>query len=337
MSSFARTDTSTLGRWWWTVDRWTLLALGLLIAFGLILTMAASPAAGGRIGLDGFHLAKRQLVLIPLAAAILFGTSLLSVKQVRRLAVIGFLGSIVMLVATLFLGTEIKGAVRWISVAGFSLQPSEFVKPTFAVAAAWMFAAAKEEDGFPGTWISTGLYLLVATLLILQPDLGQTVVVTAVWAGQFFLDPEAGDRYQVNRSLEAFSNGGLLGTGPGEGSVKNLLPDSHSDFIFAVAGEEFGALVCLFIVMLFAIVVLRGMPRLWGENSLFVLLAASGLLFQFGLQALINMGSTLHLMPTKGMTLPFISYGGSSLLALAFGMGMLLALTRKRGALEEEQ
>lgn len=374
MSSFARTDTSTLGRWWWTVDRWTLLALGLLIAFGLILTMAASPAAGGRIGLDGFHLAKRQLVLIPLAAAILFGTSILSVKQVRRLAVIGFLGSIVMLVATLFLGTEIKGAVRWISIAGFSLQPSEFVKPTFAVAAAWMFAAAKEEDGFPGTWISTFLYLLVATLLILQPDLGQTVVVTAVWAGQFFLaglplllvvglavfgiagligayfllphvaaridgflDPEAGDRYQVNRSLEAFSNGGLLGTGPGEGSVKNLLPDSHSDFIFAVAGEEFGALVCLFIVMLFAIVVLRGMQRLWGENSLFVLLAASGLLFQFGLQALINMGSTLHLMPTKGMTLPFISYGGSSLLALAFGMGMLLALTRKRGALEEEQ
>ncbi len=373
MSSFARTDTSVLGRWWWTVDRWTLLALGLLIAFGLILTMAASPAAGGRIGLDGFHLAKRQMVLIPLAAIILFGVSLLSVKQVRRLAVIGFLGSIVMLLVTLAFGTEIKGAVRWISIAGFSLQPSEFVKPTFAVAAAWMFAAAKEEEGFPGTWIAVGLYLIVATLLILQPDLGQTVVVTAVWAGQFFLaglplllvvglavfgiagligayfllphvaaridgflDPQAGDRYQVNRSLEAFSNGGLLGTGPGEGSVKNLLPDSHSDFIFAVAGEEFGALVCIFIVMLFAVVVLRGMLRLWGENSLFVLLAASGLIFQFGLQALINMGSTLHLMPTKGMTLPFISYGGSSLLALALGMGMLLALTRKRGALEEE-
>ena len=373
MSSFARTDTSTLGRWWWTVDRWTLLALGLLIAFGLILTMAASPAAGGRIGLDGFHLAKRQLVLIPLAGVILFGVSLLSVRQVRRLAVIGFLGSIVLLVATLLFGTEIKGAVRWLSLGGFSLQASEFVKPTFAVAAAWMFAAGKEEEGFPGIWIAIGLYLVVAALLIAQPDLGQTVVVTAVWAGQFFLaglplllvvglavfgvagligayftlphvtaridgflDPQAGDRYQVNRSLEAFSNGGLFGTGPGEGSVKNLLPDSHSDFIFAVAGEEFGALVCLFIVMLFAAVVLRGMLRLWGETSLFVLLAASGLLFQFGLQALINMGSTLHLMPTKGMTLPFISYGGSSLLALALGMGMLLALTRKRGALEEE-
>ncbi len=373
MSSFARTDTSTLGRWWWTVDRWTLLALGLLIAFGLILTMAASPAAGGRIGLEGFHLAKRQLVLIPLAGVILFGVSLLSVRQVRRLAVIGFLGSIVLLIATLIFGTEIKGAVRWLSLGGFSLQASEFVKPTFAVAAAWMFAAGKEEEGFPGIWISIGLYLVVAALLISQPDLGQTVVVTAVWAGQFFLaglplllvvglavfgiagligayftlphvtaridgflDPQAGDRYQVNRSLEAFSNGGLFGTGPGEGSVKNLLPDSHSDFIFAVAGEEFGALVCLFIVMLFAAVVLRGMLRLWGETSLFVLLAASGLLFQFGLQALINMASTLHLMPTKGMTLPFISYGGSSLLALALGMGMVLALTRKRGALEEE-
>ena len=373
MNSFARTDTSTLGRWWWTVDRWTLLSLGLLITFGLILTMAASPAAGGRIGLDGFHLAKRQLVLIPVAALILFATSLLSVKQVRRLAVIGFLGSLVMLAVTLAFGNEIKGAVRWISIAGFSLQPSEFVKPTFAVAAAWMFAAGKEEEGFPGLWISTALYLVVAALLLAQPDLGQTVVITAVWAGQFFLaglplllvaglavlgvagligayftlphvtaridgflDPQAGDRYQVSRSLEAFSNGGLLGTGPGEGTVKNLLPDSHSDFIFAVAGEEFGALVCLLIVLLFALVVLRGMQRLWSENSLFVLLAASGLLFQFGLQALINMGSTLHLMPTKGMTLPFISYGGSSLLALALGMGMLLALTRKRSALEED-
>ncbi|WP_455372161.1 FtsW/RodA/SpoVE family cell cycle protein [Limibacillus halophilus] len=374
MTSFARTDTSVLGRWWWTVDRWTLLALGILIAFGMILTLAASPAAGGRIGLEGFHLAKRQLVLIPVAAAILIGVSLLSVKWVRRLAVIGFLGSLVMLLVTLAFGTEIKGAVRWISIAGFSLQPSEFVKPTFAITAAWMFAAGKEEEGFPGISISILLYLMVAALLLAQPDLGQTVVITAVWGGQFFLaglplllvaglaiaavggiigayfllphvaaridgflDPQAGDRYQVNRSLEAFSNGGLFGTGPGEGSVKNLLPDSHSDFIFAVAGEEFGALVCLFIVALFAVVVLRSMLRLWGEHSLFVLLAASGLIFQFGLQALINMGSTLHLMPTKGMTLPFISYGGSSLLALALGMGMLLALTRKRGALEEDR
>ncbi len=373
MSSFARTDTSILGRWWWTVDRWTLLALGVLMIFGVVLTLAASPAAGGRIGLDGFHLAKRQLVLVPLAAAILVGTSLLSVKWVRRVAVLGFLGTIAVLVVTLLVGTEIKGAVRWISIAGFSLQPSEFIKPTFAVTAAWMFAAAKdEENSIPGTWISAFLYTVVVALLLAQPDLGQTVVVTAVWAGQFFLaglplilvaglivlgivgligayfmlphvtaridaffDPQAGDRFQINRSLEAFMNGGLLGRGPGEGTIKNSLPDSHSDFIFAVAGEEFGALVCLFIVALFAVVVLRGMSRIWGENSLFVMLAAAGLVFQFGLQALINMGSTLHLMPTKGMTLPFISYGGSSLLALAFGMGMLLALTRRRSSLEE--
>ena len=367
MTTFARTDTSVLGRWWWTVDRWTLAAIFGLMAFGTVLILAASTAAAGRIGLPGFHLAQRQLVLLPVAAALLVGASLLEPRSLRRLAVIGFLGSLLLCALTLLVGPEIKGATRWLSLFGFSLQPSEFIKPFFAVVAAWMFAAEKSEEGIPGSAIAVVLWLIVVSLLLMQPDVGQSFVVTAVWGIQFFLaglpltfvgalivagllglavayfamphvtaridsfiDPSAGDRYQIDRSIEAFTNGGLFGRGPGEGTVKALLPDAHSDFIFAVAGEELGLIACLAIVLLFAFVLLRGFARVFQDRSLFVLLAVSGLLAQFGLQALINMASALHLMPTKGMTLPFISYGGSSLLALSIGMGMVLALTRRR-------
>jgi len=367
MISIARTDTSPLGIWWWTVDRWSLIALGLIMGFGAVLILAASPAAGERIGLDGFYLASRQIAYLTLAAAVMFGVSLLTPLWVRRMAVVGFGGGLLMLALTLVVGAEINGAHRWIHLAGVSVQPSEFVKPFFAVTCAWMFAAQREEQAIPGNAIAIALLASVAALLLLQPDLGQTVVVAAVWGVQFFVaglpliwvvglglsaigllvgayfllphvadridtffNPAAGDRYQVNRSLEAFERGGLLGQGPGEGTVKATLPDAHSDFIFAVAGEELGAVACLIIVGLFAFIVLRGFSRLLQEDNLFVLLAATGLLTQFGLQAMINMGSSLHLMPTKGMTLPFISYGGSSLLALALGMGMVLALTRRR-------
>ena len=371
MSSFARTDRSLLARWWWTVDRWSLVALIALMGFGALLMLAASPAVGGRIGLDAFYLANRQLILLPFAAAILIGFSLTSLKFVRRFATIGIVVATALLALTLFSGTEIKGATRWLSLFGLSIQPAEFVKPFFAVFAAWMFAASKEEASIPGAWIATGLWLVLTLILLLQPDVGQAFLLTAIWAGEFFLaglpliwvgalvalplvgliiayltlshvtkridtflDPGAGDRFQINRSLEAFMNGGFLGRGPGEGTVKAHLPDAHSDFIFAVAGEELGFIACSLIIALFAFVVLRGFSRLLNEPNLFVLLAVAGLLMQFGLQALINMASTLHLMPTKGMTLPFISYGGSSLVALAIAMGMVLALTRKRPALE---
>ena len=367
MTTFARTDTSTFGRWWWTVDRWTLAALAGLIFLGVILVFAASPAVATRIGLDSFYLARHHLMMLPLAIVIVIAVSLLGPRGVRRLAAIGFLVGLLLTAATLFMGSEIKGATRWIAIAGFSLQPSEFLKPCFAVVTAWMFAAQNGEERVPGDMISIVLYGLVAGLLLLQPDLGMTFVVTVTWFAQFFLaglpllwvfalgiagvaglvgayftfdhvaeridgflDPSSGDSYQIDRSLEAFVNGGLYGRGPGEGTVKLHLPDAHSDFIFAVAGEELGLLVCLLIVGLFAFVVLRGLSRLMRENSQFVQLAATGLLVTFGLQALINMASSLHLMPTKGMTLPFISYGGSSLLALSLGMGMLLALTRRR-------
>ena len=367
MSGFARSDTSLLGRWWWTVDRWTLVALLLLMGVGAILVLAASPAVAERLDMPTFSLAKRQLVVLPVALALMLAISLFSPRQVRRLAVIGSAGCFVGLILTLFMGTEIKGAVRWITVAGFSVQPSEFMKPCFAVLIAALFAAGKARDDFPGIWIGLAVFLAIAGLLALQPDVGQTFMIAAIFGAEFFLaglpmvlvlsvaalgivalvgayfllphvterinaflNPEVGDHYQVERSIEAFMNGGLIGTGPGEGTIKQVLPDAHSDFIFAVAGEEFGVLVCLAIVLLFAFVVLRGFAKLLNETSLFVLLAAAGLLTQFGLQALINMASSLRLMPTKGMTLPFISYGGSSLLALALGMGMLLALTRRR-------
>ena len=367
MMSVGRNDTSLFGLWWWTVDRWTLAAVATLIGFGVILILAASPAAGQRIGLDGFYLAQRHLTLLPLALALMFTVSLLSPRWVKRIAVIGFAAAILLCLLTLFVGAEIKGATRWITLAGFSLQPSEILKPTFAVVCAWMFAHGAKDPTFPGAWITAGLGLLSVALLMLQPDVGQTFVLTAVWSVQFFLaglpmlwvaliavsaalaltgayfvlphvaqridsflDPSAGDRYQIQRSMEAFMNGGLFGRGPGEGTVKGLLPDAHSDFIFAVAGEELGLLACLVIVALFAFVVLRGFSRAFHDNSLFVLLATAGLLTQVGLQSLINMASSLHLIPTKGMTLPFISYGGSSLLALALALGMVLALTRRR-------
>jgi cell division protein FtsW len=273
----------------------------------------------------------------------------------------------VLLAYTFIGGVEIKGARRWIEIPGLSLQPSEFVKPTFAVVAAWLFAQYRLQPGFPGHFIAIALYLVVVGLLIKQPDLGMAVVVSAVWFTQFFLtglrliwvvggvgagagglvaayfclphvtsridrflNPGSGDSYQVDRSMEAFANGGLWGRGPGEGTVKEYLPDAHADFVFAVVGEELGLLVCLLIVALFAFIVLRGFSRLLQDGNLFVVIAATGLLVQFGLQAIINMASSLHLMPTKGMTLPFISYGGSSMLALGLGMGMLLALTRRR-------
>ena len=367
MTAIARTDRSLIGRWWWTVDHWTLAALVILLGFGAVLMLAASPAAAQRIGLGGFQLARQQLTLMPLAIAMVLAASLLSPRWVRRLAVVGFAGALALCLLTLFIAPEIKGATRWISVFGVSLQPSEFLKPFFAVVAAWMFAAAKSQPEFPGIKIALALWLAVTTLLLLQPDVGQAFVVTAVWGVQFFLaglpllwvavlaivglsslagayfalphvsaridsffDPDAGDRYQINRSIEAFMNGGLFGRGPGEGTIKALLPDAHSDFIFAVAGEELGLLACLIMVGLYGFVVLRGFTRAFQDDNLFVLLAAAGLLTQFGLQALINMASTLHLMPTKGMTLPFISYGGSSLMALSIGMGMALALTRRR-------
>jgi cell division protein FtsW len=367
MIAFDRTDQSVLGRWWWTVDRWMLAALAILIGYGTVLIMAASPAVAERIGLDTYHFIEHHLIMLLPAMLVMIAISLLSPRGVRRVALLVFLGALVMVALTLVVGVEIKGARRWIHLPGLSVQPSEFVKPAFAVVAAWLFSLQRTSPGFPGGLVCLALYGLVIALLVKQPDMGMAFVITAVWLCQAFLaglplivvgmmplavaaggvgayytlphfhtridkflHPQTTDNYQVNRSLEAFEHGGLLGTGPGQGTVKMQLPDAHADFIFAVAGEELGLLWCLLLVALFAFIVLRGFSRLLKDSNLFVLLAASGLLTQFAIQALVNMGSSLHLMPTKGMTLPFVSYGGSSLIALGFGMGMVLALTRRR-------
>jgi cell division protein FtsW len=364
---FARIDQSPVARWWWTVDRWSLAALCTMMGFGVVMCLAASPAVAQRIGYDGGHFIRRYLGLLPFTLGVMWLVSLQTPRAVRRIAFVVFGVGLVLLGLTLVVGAEIKGARRWINIPVLSLQPSEFVKPCFAVITAWLFSEQKLRRRFPGNLIALALLLLIVGMLIAQPDIGMAAVVATVWFGQFymsglrlywvilfglsglgalagaymllphvrvrvdhFLDPAAGDSYQVNRSLEAFANGGLWGRGPGEGTVKYVLPDAHADFVFAVAGEEFGLIVCLVVVGLFAFVVVRGFSRLSQEGSLFVLLAATGLLIQFGLQAVINMASTLHMMPTKGMTLPFLSYGGSSMLALGLGMGMLLALTRRR-------
>jgi cell division protein FtsW len=364
---FPRIDQSLVARWWWTVDRVNLLALAILMLCGVILSLSASPAVALRLGYGALHFFERHLAMVPVALAIMIGVSLLSPRWIKRIAIVGFAVAMAALFLTFFIGVEIKGSRRWIDLPGLSLQPSEFVKPTFAIVAAWLFSEQKERPEFPGNLISIGLFAAIVVMLIKQPDLGMTGVIAVVWLAQFFmvglrlywaavggigllagvagaylwmphvtsrinhfLDPVAGENYQVNRSLEAFANGGLWGRGPGEGTVKDVLPDAHADFVFAVAGEEFGLVACLFIVALFAFIVLRGLSRLVQENNLFVLLGASGLLIQFGLQAIVNMASTVHLIPTKGMTLPFLSYGGSSMLSLALGMGMVLALTRRR-------
>jgi cell division protein FtsW len=366
-TALARTDTSIVGRWWWTVDKLTLAVLLLLIVAGAVLTLAAGRPAAARIQLDSFHFVKQQMAVIIVGLGVLVATSLLSPRWVKRVGVLGlfFVGLPLTVLAT-FYGPEIKGAHRWLHI-GFSLQPSEFLKPCFAIFAAWMFSLWREDRGFPGWIIATVVGALIMALLARQPDVGMAAVVFAIWFSQLFLaglayiwvgaavvgaaavfaaayytiphvahriklflDPASGDNYQIDRSLGAFMNGGLFGRGPGEGTVKAQLPDAHSDFIFAVAGEEFGLIACLVIVAAYAVVVIRGLARVFEETNLFVMFAATALLVGFGLQAFINMASALHLMPTKGMTLPFISYGGSSFVALAFGMGMVLALTRRR-------
>jgi len=365
--TFSRSDRSSLSQWWWTIDRWNLSAIIILAFAGAILVLAASPAVATRIGLDSFYLVKRHYAMLPLALATMFGISLLAPKQIRRLGVILFLLFLMMTMMTLVWGEEIKGATRWVAIGPLSLQPSEFLKPGFAIVAAWMFALQREGKNVPGNIISIICYLMVVSLLIKQPDLGQTAIVSAAWFAQFFvaglpifwvaaflalgiaglvgaylmlphvtervnqfLDPAKNDTYQIDRALEAFQNGGLYGRGPGEGTVKLVLPDAHSDFVFAVAAEEFGLLISLILVGLFAYIVLRALFRSLAERNFFILLAVSGLTVSFGLQALVNMASSLHLMPTKGMTLPFISYGGSSVIAIGVEIGMILGLTRRR-------
>ncbi|MDR4307656.1 putative lipid II flippase FtsW [Chelatococcus sambhunathii] len=365
----SRAERTLFGEWWWTIDRSLLFAVTALMILGVVLSLAASPPVAERIGLDLFHFVHRQAIFLAPAAVIMIGVSFLNPRQVRRLAWLLFIAGLALLALTLIHGTEIKGARRWVSFGGLVVQPSEFVKPALVVLAAWMFAEGSERRDVPGHFFAMLLLGSVVGLLILQPDLGQTVLTTTVWGAMFFLaglpwiwmialggagvfglgvayaflphvtkridsfmsdDGDGAASFQVQKAMESFQSGGWFGKGPGEGTVKRIIPDGHTDFIFAVTGEEFGILCCIIIAGVYAFIVLRSLHHARREQDGFVRLAIAGLAMLFGLQSAINMAVNLHMMPAKGMTLPFISYGGSSMFALALGMGMLLALTRKR-------
>ncbi|MBH0236689.1 FtsW/RodA/SpoVE family cell cycle protein [Methylobrevis albus] len=364
----SRAERGILADWWFTVDKLLLIAFLALIFSGIVLSLAASPAVAERIGIaDTYYFVKRHAVFCVPAIVLLIGVSFMDPRTVRRFALALFVIGIVLLIATLFIGPEVKGSRRWLNIAGISVQPSEFVKPAFTVLCAFLFAENLRRPEVPGRLLSFMLLGMVVALLVAQPDFGQTVLVSTVWGGLLFmagmswvliasvgiagvvgivgayfsidhvrsridrfLDPESGDTFQVDAAIDSVIRGGWLGRGPGEGTVKRILPDSHTDFVFAVAAEEFGIVLCLGLVALFAFIVLRGLAHAARESDGYVRLATSGLVMLFGLQSCINMAVSLHLMPSKGMTLPFISYGGSSLMAAALSMGMVLALTRRR-------
>ena len=348
------------------------MALALL-AIGIVLDLTASPAVARTIGVDDFWFVRKQVVYVVVSIAAILTLSMFKLKTIRRASLIGFVIIAGLMFLTLFFGFETKGARRWMSIGGFSLQASEFMKPIFIIVTAWLLDMGKKYDYFPGMLISAGLFGIVALLLLLQPDLGMTMLFTAVFGLQLFLAglpmmlvviaalagivllissyfifPHVHARvdqslygsdetsYQINRAMEAFQNGNLVGKGPGEGTVKLHIPDAHTDFVFAVAGEEYGVWLCLIIILLFAVIIVRALRLALKESNLFVMYAEVGLAAALGIQAFVNMASSLHIIPTKGMTLPFISYGGSSLLGCAIEVGMLLAVTRKNTASEDK-
>ena len=369
----SREQRNPLSEWWWTVDRLQLGAIFALILSGIILSLAASPPVATRIGLDPFHFFNRHVLFLLPSFMVLIGVSFLSPRQVRRSALIVFAISVLLIVATLLVGPEVKGARRWITLIGVNIQASESAKPAFVVLAAWLFAESARRPEMPATSIALVLLLTLVSLLVMEPDFGQTMLILMVWGALFFIagmrmfwvmglagaamaglfgayllvphvagrikrfmNPASGDTFQIDTAMEAFYNGGWFGLGPGEGVAKRSLPDSHTDFVFAVAAEEFGIILCLALLALFAFIVIRVLSRAYATEDIFARFAASGLAILFGVQASINMSVNLQLIPAKGMTLPFISYGGSSMVSLAYGIGMMLALTRQRPRTEME-
>ncbi len=357
-----------LPKWWRTIDRWTMSCVLILFVIGLLLGLASSPPLAGRNGFDPFHYVERQALFGGLALIAMLLTSMMSPTLVRRLAVLGFLGAFVALAFLPVFGTDFgKGAVRWYSLGFASLQPSEFLKPGFVVVAAWLLAASQEINGPPGRLWSFALCMAIVGMLVMQPDFGQACLILFGWGvmyfvagapmlllvgmagvvvlgGMFaysnsdhfarridgFLNQEVDPTTQLGYATNAIREGGLFGVGVGEGQVKWSLPDAHTDFIIAVAAEEYGLILVLIIIALYSIIVVRSLMRLMRERDMFIRLAGTGLACMFGVQAMINMGVAVRLLPAKGMTLPFVSYGGSSLIAGGIAVGMLLAFTRSR-------
>ena len=363
----SRAQRTPFAAWWWTVDRLQLAAISAVMLGGVVLSLAASPPVAARLGLDPFYFVNRHVMYLIPALAVLLATSFLSPRHIRRLALVVFAVSFCMVLLTPFIGAEVKGARRWIVLLGLNIQPSEFLKPAFVILIAWLFAESAKKPEVPAN--SFALLLLFGSVIALvrQPDFGQTMLIALVWGALFFMagmrliwviglggaaavglagayytvpyvmrrikrfiDPASGDTFQIDTAIDAFRKGGWFGSGPGEGTVKRYLPDSHADFVFAVAAEEFGIVLCLILVSLFCFIVVRALTRAMRTDDPFARFGAAGLAILFGAQSAINMAVNLSLIPAKGMTLPFISYGGSSMISLAYGMGMLLALTRER-------
>lgn len=363
---FSRAEKTPLAEWWWSIDRELLGALVLLMTCGMVLSFAASPPVAERIGLSEWHFVLRHAMFCIVALPVMLVTSLLNHRQARLVVLVTLVVSVVLMWATLRFGTEVKGARRWISFAGQSVQPSEFVKPAFAVLSAWLFSESMIHRNVPGKILATAMMLIIVVGLLLQPDIGQTALVLGTWAvllflsgiswfiifglagvagallfGAYlffphfsrridtFLNPDGGgNTYQIDRALQSLLEGGWFGRGPGESQAKKLIPDAHSDYVFSAAAGEFGILFCLVLVALIAFIVIRAMLGAQRQSSLFARLAASTLAIQFAMQSGINLAVNLNLIPPKGMTLPFVSYGGTSMIAVAFGMGLMLAFTR---------
>ncbi len=357
-----------LPRWWRTIDRWALSCILLLFGIGLLLGLASSPPLAAKNGFDPFHYVQRQAFFGGLAMIAMIITSMMSPTLVRRLAVLGFLVAFAALAFLPIFGTDFgKGAVRWYSLGFASVQPSEFLKPGFVVVAAWLMAASQEINGPPGRSMSFALAIIIVGFLAMQPDFGQASLVLFSWGVMYFiagapmillviiagmvvfagtiayansehfarridgfLSADVDPTTQLGYATNAIREGGFFGVGVGEGTVKWSLPDAHTDFIIAVAAEEYGLICVIAIIALYTMIVVRSLLRLMRERDVFIRLAGAGLACMFGVQAMINMGVAVRLLPAKGMTLPFVSYGGSSVIASGIAVGMLLALTRTR-------
>ena len=363
----SRADRSRVADWWFTVDHVLLGAILAIVGAGLVLSLAASPAVAIKKGFLTFYFVERHVIFSAAGVAIMLVVSLFSPLAVRRFALALFIAAVAGMIAVHFIGPEIQGARRWLSLFGYSLQPSEFAKPAFVVLSAWLFAESHSSSEMPAIPFAIFLVLLMVGLLLAEPDVGQMLLIVMVWGALYYLSGQPllgalivgvcgalgsvfayvtfnhvrlrfdrfiartpGDNSQVDRAIQSFSEGGFLGRGPGEGTIKTVLPDAHNDFIFAVVAEEYGVVACLALLGLFAFVVMRALRAAAREPDRATRLSIQGLALLFGLQALINMGVNVGLLPAKGITLPFISAGGSSMIAVSITLGMLLALTRHR-------
>ena len=366
--NITRSDRSNLALWWWTIDRYLLTSFFILMMFGIFLVMASSQHLAENLNISSHHFTIRHILYGALSIPIIIFFSILNERQTKMICILGITITTLLLFVVLFDGEKIKGAQRWFFIGGLSFQPSEIGKPLYVVFNAWLLSLWVQKTQFSGWMWSIASIILISSLLLLQPDLGMTIIMLFTWGFQLFITGIPliiiiclimafpifmifsyqhfdhvkiridnfleGKTYQISKSLQSFESGGFWGKGPGEGFYKKSLPDAHSDFVFAVAAEEYGALICSIIIIIYALIIIRSFYYTMYNNNLFYVLALGGLAFQLGFQSLIHMASNTDLIPTKGMTLPFLSYGGSSLLASAITAGIILSLTKKSKPLD---